>query len=83
MTRRGFTSNSALAREIGANPSEVGRWLAGQTTVSIANLRKLAPVLGVTPIELLIEAGYLPRHETMEAVRLLAERWKSDERSAG
>lgn len=69
MVARGYESNSALGRDLGVNPSDIGRWISGETQPSVERLRKLAPVLDVPVLELLIEAGHITRREVVDSVR--------------
>lgn len=47
-----------LARRIDTSHTTIGRWLNDQSQPSPANLRAMAPILGLTFGELLARAGY-------------------------
>lgn len=51
--QRAGLSQSEIAREIGLNQSSVSDWERGETAPSLANLTKLARLLGVTVDHLL------------------------------
>lgn len=60
-----IASDAELARQSGIASSVISRWRSGQMQPSRENLAKLAPVLGVKPVQLWVAAG-LARPEEMD-----------------
>ena len=48
-------SKSGLARHVGINPSAVGRWLSGESSIDIDNVPAVCECLGITMAMLLGE----------------------------
>ncbi len=63
-------SAAELGRRSGFDGSVVSRWLDGKSTPSIANLRQLAPVLGVPLLRLVVLAGHLTADEAQMAEKM-------------
>lgn len=59
MRVRGFERPVDLGRETGISPSLIGRWMRDEALPGMANLRRLAPALGVAVEIAAARAGHL------------------------
>lgn len=60
---RGGTGRAQLAEQTGATVQTVGRWLKGEVLPGLTQYQHIARALGVETIDLLREAGIIPRTE--------------------
>jgi transcriptional regulator with XRE-family HTH domain len=63
MERRKIATPSELGRRSGVDQSLISRWLRDGTQPTVPALRRLAPVLGASVLELLVVAGHLEPDE--------------------
>jgi transcriptional regulator with XRE-family HTH domain len=74
MDTRGFASDGDLEVASGVSASLISRYQSGEINPTIQNLRKLAPQLGVTLGDLIVESGIA----TAEELGLVASDRKSE-----
>ncbi|WP_290863924.1 helix-turn-helix transcriptional regulator [Hamadaea sp.] len=63
MEAHGFASDGELAAATGVSASLISRYQSGDIEPSVQNLRRLAPYLGVSLGELMVEANLATREE--------------------
>jgi transcriptional regulator with XRE-family HTH domain len=63
MTAAGCNTASELARKTGIGEAQISRWLRGQTTPDVPNLRRLSKPLRRPLLELLVAAGHVEPEE--------------------
>lgn len=63
MRLRGYDRPTDLGRETGISPSLIGRWTRDEALPGMANLRRLAPALGVSVEVAAAKAGHLDGEE--------------------
>ncbi|WP_165944431.1 helix-turn-helix transcriptional regulator [Micromonospora sp. KC213] len=59
MDEVGLPRPADLSRATGIDASLIGRWLRGESLPGVMNLRRLAPALNTTELDLLARAGHL------------------------
>lgn len=57
MDRAGVTDYAELSRTTGVSQTQLSNWRYGKSQPSQASLKKIAPVLGIAPVNLYIAAG--------------------------
>lgn len=67
MRLRKFERPVDLARETGISPSLIGRWMRDEALPGMANLKRLAPALGVSVETAAAKAGHLDGEEPADA----------------
>lgn len=63
MKAAGFDTATQLARAAGLHPGNVLKWIEGDSTPSVEGLRKIAPLVGVRPGDLMLRAYDMNRDE--------------------
>jgi transcriptional regulator with XRE-family HTH domain len=63
MTAAGYARTADLVRATGIGDAVISRWLRGETTPDIPNLRRLSKALKIPPLVLAVAAGHFSPKE--------------------